>query len=128
MATAMTKNPYLADSVATASPGRLLVMLYDRLALDLTRAESAIEQQDHNGAHAALMHAQDIVIELRATLDVSVWAAGQQLALVYDYLLELLIDANVRKDAGTVRNCTVLLEPIHDAWREIAGLGSANAA
>ena len=38
---AMTRNRFLADTVATAGPQQILVMLYDRLVLDLNRAESA---------------------------------------------------------------------------------------
>lgn len=122
------KNPYIKDTVATASPQHLLVMLYDRLVLDLTRAESAIDLRDHGGAHNALVHAQDIVTELRATLDLEVWPEGRQLGLVYDYLGELLVDANLRKDAAPITTCKALIEPIHGAWREIAGLGVTRAA
>lgn len=118
------KNPYIKDTVATASPQRLLVMLYDRLVLDLTRAESAIDVRDHGGAHNALVHAQDIICELRATLDLEIWPEGQQLGLVYDYLGELLIDANLRKDITPIGTCKTLIEPIHDAWREVAGIGT----
>lgn len=121
------KNPYASDAVATASPQRLLVMLYDRLALDLERAEIAINQHNPSNAHVALVHAQDIIIELRATLNLEVWPAGQQLALVYDYVLELLVDANMRKVVEPVAACRALIAPIHDAWHQAAGLGSRAA-
>ncbi len=123
-----SKNPYISDTVSTASPQRLLVMLYDRLVLDLSRAELAITSHDHNGAHGALVHAQDIVIELRATLDLEIWPQGQQLGMIYDYVLDLMVDANLRKDAAPVSECKMLIEPIHDAWRSIAGIGNQNAA
>ncbi len=128
MTSSGAKNPYIKDTVATASPQRLLVMLYDRLVLDLTRAESAIDIRDHGRAHEALVHAQDIVTELRATLDLDVWPEGRQLGLVYDYLGELLVEANLRKDAAPINTCKSLIEPIHDAWREIAGLGAPRVA
>lgn len=121
------KNPYASDAVETASPQRLLVMLYDRLALDLERAELAIKQRNPSNAHTALVHAQDIIIELRATLNLEVWPAGQQLGLVYDYVLELLVDANLRKAAEPVAACRALIAPIHDAWHQAAGLGARAA-
>ena len=121
------KNPYASDAAATASPQRLLVMLYDRLALDLERAELAIAARNPSNAHTALVHAQDIIIELRATLDLDVWPAGQRLGLVYDYVLELLVDANIRKAAEPVAECRMLLAPIHDAWHQAAGLGARAA-
>src|SRR5256885_1156538 len=65
------RTRYLAESVATASPGQLLVMLYDRLVVDLTQAEDALRARDTATASTRLMHAQDIVSQLRSTLDPS---------------------------------------------------------
>ena len=48
---------YGSDATATASPARLVVMLYDRLALDLARAHGVTGQYlplDGNGAAALL--------------------------------------------------------------------------
>ncbi|MFC6410936.1 flagellar export chaperone FliS [Planobispora longispora] len=64
---------YIADTVNTASPGQLLVMLYDRLVLDLTRAEEALGRGDREAAAQQLMHAQDIIIELRSSLKTDGW-------------------------------------------------------
>ena len=46
---------YKADGVTTASPGRLIVMLYDRLLIDLDRAETALN--NHQSCHEHLLHA-----------------------------------------------------------------------
>jgi len=118
----MLRTRYMTDSVETMSPGRLIVAVYDRLMLDLERAVAAIEARNVNGAHDALVHAQDIVFELRHSLDTSKWAAGNQLAAIYDFVLEGLIAANVRKDANVVRSCATIVEPLRDAWREAAGV------
>ena len=37
----LRRDRYVGDSIATASPARLLVMLYDRLVLDLVQADQA---------------------------------------------------------------------------------------
>ena len=55
---------YLDASIATASPARLLVMLLERLVLDVQRAQEALEHGRHQQVHAQLAHAQDIVLEL----------------------------------------------------------------
>jgi len=127
MAQRAAGNPYLSDTVLTASPQRLVVMLYDRLLLDLDRAVAAIATGDHDHAHQALVHAQDIVQELRVTLDVSAWPAGEALVQIYDYVARLLIDANMNKNAGLVVDCHGLIEPLAQTWREIAGIGAAAA-
>ena len=118
---------YLADSVTTASPAQLLVMLYDRLVLDVVRAEDALRAGDRDAAAQQLMHAQDIVIELRTTLDTSTWTGAAGLAQLYAFLLAELISANVQADADKVAACRGLIEPLRDAWREAAQAAAATA-
>lgn len=109
---------YLADAVATASPGRLVVMLYDRLVLDLTRAEVALRGGDRAAGADRLLHAQEIVLELRSSLDVTAWADAPGLAKLYSFLITELIGANVRADADRVAACRALVEPLRDGWWE----------
>jgi flagellar protein FliS len=108
---------YIADAVTTASPGKLLVMLYDRLVLDLVKAEEALGGGDRQAASTQLQHAQDIVIELRTTLRTDVWDGAAGLAELYGFLLTELIQANVRGDAAQVASCRSMVEPLRDAWR-----------
>jgi flagellar protein FliS len=122
MTAAYATNPFLADTVFTASPERLLVMLYDRLALDLRRAEAAIDGRDPAEAHERLTNAQEIVATLRSALDVEVWPQGAGLLSVYDYLLRLLVDANVEKNATKVAEARGLVAPLHEAWTQAAGI------
>jgi flagellar protein FliS len=119
----MMKNPrdtYLAASVSTASPAQLLVMLCDRLSLDLQRASSALEGGEPAAAHEPLLHAQDIVLELNASLRAEAWDGGPGLASLYDYLLRELMTANVRKDLAATTACLRIVEDLRDTWREAA--------
>ena len=111
---------YLGNAVTTASPQRLLVMLYDRLALDLERAERALTDGDRAGANEQLQHAQEIVLELQASLRVEIWDGGPRLAALYTWLLTELIRANVKGSARVVGDCRKIVEPLRDAWREAA--------
>lgn len=120
-----TQNPamrerYLADNVTTASPAKLLVMLYDRLVLDLTRAEQALIAKDRGEASRHLLHAQEIVLELRTSLDIAAWEGAPGLAELYGFILTELIGANVNADGARVASCRTLVEPLRDAWREAA--------
>lgn len=114
------RNRYLGDSVSTASPGRLLVMLYERLVIDIAHAETALRAGDRETANARLLHAQDIVLELRVTLDTSAWDGAAGLAQIYGFLLGELIGANVNADADRAASCRTLVEPLLDAWRQAA--------
>lgn len=117
---------YLADSITTASPARLLVMLYDRLVLDIAHGEEAIRAGDRATASDRLIHAQGIIGELLATLDLTAWDGADGLAALYRFLLQELVQANVTQDAGKADSCRELVEPLRDAWREAAmAVGSA---
>ena len=120
MSTASLRARYLGDTVATASPQQLLVMLYDRLALDLERGEEALVEGDRALAREQLLHAQEIVIELRGSLRVDVWEGGPRLAALYGWVLGELIQANLKGDVRRVRDCRRIVEPLRDAWRQAA--------
>lgn len=114
------RSAYLGASVNTASPARLLVMLYERLVLDCTRALAAQRAGDHGEAHSQLVHAQDIVMELRSSLDTDVWEGGPGLASLYDYLHTRLIRANVGRDDSITEHCLGLVTDLCQTWREAA--------
>ena len=120
MSAASLRARYMGDAVTTASPQRLLVMLYDRLALDLERALTALGDGDRQAAGAQLQHAQDIVLELQSSLRVDAWEGGPRLAALYTWLLTELVQANVKGDRNRVAACRQVVEPLRDAWRQAA--------
>jgi flagellar secretion chaperone FliS len=117
---ALVRDRYLGDAVATGSPQALLLRLYDRLVLDIQGAEHAIADRRLDTANELLGHAQDIITELRATLQVDAWAGGPGLASLYDFCRAELIQANLAKDAARAAGVRGLLEPLRDAWRDAA--------
>jgi flagellar protein FliS len=114
------QNAYLEASVATASPARLLVMLCDRLVLDITRGLEAQRTNAVEAAHRELLHAQEIVLELRCSLRTEAWEGGPGLASLYDFLHLELVRANVTKDAGITEGCLGLVTDLAATWREAA--------
>jgi flagellar protein FliS len=120
MSAASLRARYMGDAVTTASPQRLLVMLYDRLALDLERAQAALAEGDRQEASGQLQHAQDIVLELRSSLQVDAWEGGPRLAALYTWLISELVQANVKADRNRVASCLQVVEPLRDAWRQAA--------
>jgi flagellar protein FliS len=117
---AAARSLYNRDSVLSASPARLLVMLYDRLLLDLARAETAQLGEDWPVASAQLLHAQEIVAELVGSLRPEVWDGGPGLLAVYNYVLTGMVQANTQRDVVKTRECITLLEPLRTAWHEAA--------
>ncbi|SET96509.1 flagellar export chaperone FliS [Geodermatophilus poikilotrophus] len=128
MSTASLRSRYLGDSVATASPQRILVMLYDRLVLDLERAEMALDTGDRTEAAAQIQHAQDIVFELRESLRVDAWEGGPRLAALYTWMITELVQAGVKRDRNRVTSCRQIAEPLRDAWRQAAATLATSSA
>jgi flagellar secretion chaperone FliS len=124
MTTPNLRDRYLQDSINTASPAKLLIMLYDRLILDLTHSEEALRNNDRELAHEKISHAQEIVLELRVTLNLEAWEGAPGLANLYGFILTELIGANITRDPDRVAGCRKLLEPLRDAWREAAVAGA----
>lgn len=120
-ATDAMRARYVADSITTASPARLLTMLYDRLALDLAQLSAAFTAGNLEVAARTQRHAEDILIELRATLDLTVWPEGRSLAELYGFLLTELASAGAGRNAGRVDGCLALVEPLRETWHEAAG-------
>ncbi|NHC47088.1 flagellar export chaperone FliS [Motilibacter aurantiacus] len=124
---ANARNRYAQDSVGTASPARLLTMLYDRLVLDLQRAEAALAEADRSAANTALTHAQDILSELRNTLKVDAWQGGPALASLYAWWITELVGANVRGDARRIAMVRAQVEPLRAAWHAAAAQAASAA-
>lgn len=120
---AQLRNRYAREAVTTANPAQLLTMLYDRLVKDLNAAEQGLGARDIQASHTALIHAQDIVFELDATLDVTVWKEGEALKRLYEWVLEQLVEANMTKDVQFVHNAREVVEPIREAWHQVASSG-----
>jgi len=124
----MTHDPRLAraqynqDAILSASPNRLLTMLFDRLLLDLQRAEAAQSEQDWNRASPYLTHAQDIVAELAGTLDVERWDGGQNLLAIYLFSSTKLVSANVEHSIERTREVIQIMEPLRQTWHEAAAI------
>jgi flagellar protein FliS len=119
------RERYLAASTATVSPAKLLMMLYDRLVLDLARGEQALLDGNRAEANTHLLHAQDIVTELHVTLDLDAWDGAAGLASLYAFVETELVNANVRGDAAKVTSVRGLIEPLRDTWREAAVAAAA---
>lgn len=117
---AAQRNQYLADSVLSAPPARLLTMLYDRLLLDLGRAEAAQQSANWPVASENLLHGQAIIAELISSLKTDAWDGADGLLGLYNYAFTALVNANIQRNPVLTREAIDLLEPLRQAWHEAA--------
>lgn len=119
------RSTYLQSSVQTASPARLLVLLVERLELDVRRGLEAQETGTWDEAHRQLVHAQDILVELSSTLRAEAFNGGPALAQLYSWLHGQLVKANIDRDATITASCLPLVGELASMWREAAQLAAA---
>ena len=122
------RDTYLSASVSTATPAQLLMMLCERLVVDVERAIDAMRRGEPSQAHEPLLHAQEIVLELNASLKVDAWEGASGLASLYDYLHSELVRSNMSKDLGAAGFCLQMVTVLRDTWRDAAGSLLAESA
>ncbi|HHT46151.1 MAG TPA: flagellar export chaperone FliS [Firmicutes bacterium] len=117
----MRSNPYTQYKkvqVETSDQGELLLMLYDGALRFLGKGMKALDEGDLEGCNANLLRAQDIVFELRASLDYSAGKVAASLSGLYDYIYRLLIQANIKKDIEPLYQVEKILLELRDAWKQ----------
>ncbi len=109
---------YQSDGMQGSSPAKLLLAMFDRLGRDMRTSIEAINANNVELAHKALVNAQELVFELNCALEPDVWPAAQELRSVYEHVLELLVEANLTKSVETVERCIGLITPLAESWNE----------
>lgn len=117
---------YKNSAVETASPGKLLLMLYNGAIRDLDTAIQKIAEKDLETAHNRLVRAQDIITEFMCTLNMDYEISGKLLAL-YEYLHRRLVEANARKDVEIINEVRGFLIELRDTWQEALNKTSSTA-
>lgn len=108
---------YLTERVMTASPAELTAMLFDACVGALKLAARLQESGEHVRAGQRILKAQDIVLELRSTLNPDAGQLSVQLDALYTYAFGLLVRANVQRDQAATLEAVELIEPLAVAWR-----------
>jgi flagellar protein FliS len=112
---------YLTEAIETSTPATRLTMLYDALQMDLARVDKAFaDGSDIKTINDLLIHAQDIILTLRHTLDVSVWEPAARLQALYDHLYSELVKANVEKSRRRAAEVADHVGQLAAAWRQAA--------
>jgi flagellar protein FliS len=120
-------SAYRKSQVTTASPAQLVVQLYQGAICFLERAIQAMEEGDLEQSHCALIRVQDIVTQLRSTLNRDVGPLALQLDSLYDYFWRQLVLANVCKEPAIAREVLDHLRQLLETWQTVAELSSRTA-
>ena len=109
---------YNNSKVLTASPAELTLMLYEGAIKFCNIAIMGIEQNDIEKAHINIRKVERIITEFRATLDRK-YAVAEDFDRVYVYLLQRLLEANIKKDKAILEEVNMHLRSMRDNWKEV---------
>jgi len=109
------------SDISTASPHRLIVLLFEGAETAINVAKVHAEQGNIAERGASLSKAIEIISNgLKVSLDMEQGGElAARLAALYDYMVSRLLWANMKNDVSAMKEVLSLLGEIHDAWKEI---------
>lgn len=108
---------YQRNSVLTATPGKLTLMLYNGCIRFIRQARKAMDEKNYKEKNINLQKAQAIIRELMVTLDMRQPIAKNMMQL-YDYFNRRLIEANVKNDPAILDEIEKLVSDFRDTWKQ----------
>jgi flagellar protein FliS len=120
-APAQQASAYRDSSVLTATPERLVVMLYDGAHRFLFQAAHAMRSEDVALMNNRMQRAEAIIAELRGTLNHEQGGeiAGR-LEAIYSFCQRHLLEARLKRDPQRIEQVMKLLAELRDAWEQVA--------
>ncbi|WP_456273265.1 flagellar export chaperone FliS [Bacillus sp. AK031] len=114
-------NPYKTyqnNSVSTASPGELTLMLYNGCLKNIQFAKKAIVDKQVEVKNTNIQKAQNIISELMVTLNMDI-AVSKNIMALYDYLNRRLIEANLKNDTEILEEIEGFVTEFRDTWKQV---------
>lgn len=112
---------YKEQSILTATPGQLVVMLYDGCHRFLFQAAYAMRDGNHLEADARLTRAEAIIDELLTTLDLEQGGEiASRLQGIYVFCNRHLIEARLQRDPSMIEKVSELMGELRESWAQVA--------
>ena len=108
---------YQEQTVNTATPGMLIIMLFEGAVKNISAAIKAIEEKNIETAHNSIIKAETIYTSLIGFLNGDA-AMSEDLRKIYTFLLERLIEANTKKDASILKEVLEFSLEFRYTWRQ----------
>lgn len=119
---------YRETEVLTATPGQLVVLLYDHLLLSLRRARAAMDSRDLGLQSESLEKARNVLTELFVTLDRERGGeVAANLGALYSFLLGELVQVGIRSDAARLDRVAHMIGELREAFAQVASTAVVGA-
>ncbi|WP_080873273.1 flagellar export chaperone FliS [Oceanobacillus timonensis] len=109
---------YQNNAVNTASGGELTLMLYNGCIKFIKQAMKDLDNKDFAAKNTNIQKAQKIINELIVTLDMEM-EISQQILPLYDYIHNLLKEANIKNDIEKLEEALGYTEEFRDVWKQV---------
>lgn len=113
----------MVEQIELATPAERLMMIWDRLMLNLEQAGQCMTAGDHEQTNSELQSAQQILVILSNTLDHS-WPPAARIDQIYRWAWERLVSANINFDPNELASATAVLTELKEAWTSAANRDS----
>lgn len=110
-------NQYKENSIFTATPEELTLMLYNGLVKSIMQGQNSIEGNEIEKASNSLVRAQDILQYFRNTLDMR-YDISEGLDALYEYMIRRLVDANMKKDQSIIDEILGMARELRNTWAQ----------
>ena len=118
MAARSVHQAYKNNSVSTASPGELTLMLYNGCLKFLGKAKIAITEKNIQEKNINLQKAQKIIQELMVTLNMNI-EISKSMMQMYEYMNHRLIEANINNDVKVIEEVEGYTQEFRDTWKQV---------
>ncbi|MFG6383974.1 MAG: flagellar export chaperone FliS [Lachnospiraceae bacterium] len=120
-------DAYAKNKILTASPAELTLMLYEGAIKFCNIAIAGIEEKDIEKAHNNITKVENIITEFLSTLDHK-YPVATDFENVYKYLMDRLLEANLKKDKEILEEVLMHLRTMRDTWKEVMEQNKATKA
>ncbi|MDU4695599.1 MAG: flagellar export chaperone FliS [Paenibacillus sp.] len=111
---------YQKNKYETASPHRLILMLYNGAVQYAMRAQKAIENGNVQDSNQCIQKSQAILYELISSLNEKEGGElARNLKNLYLYMIDRLVQANIKKNPVYIEEIVEHLNELKSAWEQI---------
>ena len=117
---------YQKNEVETASPEKILILLYDGAIQFLNKAKIAMDQKNIPEIHNNLIGCENIILEFINTVDVENGGDfAVRIKALYEYFYNTLVQANMKKDVTKIDEVLRHLVELRATWKQAIAMANS---
>jgi flagellar protein FliS len=104
-------------TITALTAGELIILLFEEASVNINKAIMHINNKDICGAHNCIVKAENIILYLNDSLDMS-FPISEKLTSLYDYMYDQLVKANIKKDISILESILKMTHELKDTWEK----------